>query len=183
MVIFIFDKFFIQLSDSIINFLVSISNLFLSFFDKNNDSKEKWGNETNQFDSSKYEELNYFNNFKSVNLNYSDNSNSGDDLKNENYSFISNLNLSKIFNNENIFEYLENKYLNKQAMFITPNGTNENESNKNFLYNLKIKLVVLILDNRFFQIRSSQDLLKLLFYVLFNYNKSFFHSYCCICFF
>lgn len=167
MVIFIFDKFFIQLSDSIINFLVSISNFFLSIFEKDNDFKEKEKNETNQFDSSKYGEMNYFNNSNSDNLNYSDNSNSRDDFKNENYSFISNLNLSKLFNNGNIFEYLENKYLNNQSMFISTNNINpnENKDNKNILSNLKTKIVVLILNNRFFQIRSSQDLLKLLFYV------------------
>lgn len=214
--IFILDNFFIQLTDYIIKFLVFISNLVISLFNRNNNSNShknpkdlKDSNGTNDFNFNKSvepnqskgnSEYNFSNRTDLFEYNYfneshlDDNDNYGYDfdksqnnfsnrpdndyqnLKDINENFedkkgiasLFDLDLSKFFKNEGIFEELENRYINSHRVFLT-RGPVVEDKKRNYFSNIKSKLIGFLFNNPLFVVKNFRDLLKIcavLFFIL-----------------
>lgn len=144
-VILIFEKFFIQFTDLIIKILLFLSNPFISIFEKKSDD--------NYDDNGTQEE--------SLNTPQEERS-----LRELNL-FDSDFDLFKIFKKENIIEDLENKYFNNPNFLNEALGENNGRNNyfleDNHFSKLKSKMIIFLLNNKLFKIKSSQDLLKLIF--------------------
>lgn len=144
-VILIFEKFFIQFTDLIIKILLFLSNPFISIFEKKSDD--------NYDDNGTQEE--------SLNTPQEESS-----LRELNL-FDSDFDLFKIFKKENIIEDLENKYFNNPNFLNEDLGENNGRNNyfleDNHFSKLKSKMIIFLLNNKLFKIKSSQDLLKLIF--------------------
>ena len=144
-VILIFEKFFIQFTDLIIKILLFLSNPFISIFEKKSDD--------NYDDNGTQEE--------SLNTPQEESS-----LRELNL-FDSDFDLFKIFKKENIIEDLENKYFNNPNFLNEALGENNGRNNyfleDNHFSKLKSKMIIFLLNNKLFKIKSSQDLLKLIF--------------------
>lgn len=144
-VILIFEKFFIQFTDLIIKILLFLSNPFISIFEKKSDD--------NYDDNGTQEE--------SLNTPQEESS-----LRELNL-FDSDFDLFKIFKKENIIEDLENKYFNNLNFLNEALGENNGRNNyfleDNHFSKLKSKMIIFLLNNKLFKIKSSQDLLKLIF--------------------
>ena len=143
-VILIFEKFFIQFTDLIIKILLFLSNPFISIFEKKSDD--------NYDDNGTQEE--------SLNTPQEESS-----LRELNL-FDSDFDLFKIFKKENIIEDLENKYFNNPNFLNEALGENNGRNNyfleDNHFSKLKSKMIIFLLNNKLFKIKSSQDLLKLI---------------------
>ena len=143
-VILIFEKFFIQFTDLIIKILLFLSNPFISIFEKKSDD--------NYDDNGTQEE--------SLNTPQEESS-----LRELNL-FDSDFDLFKIFKKENIIENLENKYFNNPNFLNEALGENNGRNNyfleDNHFSKLKSKMIIFLLNNKLFKIKSSQDLLKLI---------------------
>ena len=146
--IIILDSFFIQFSDflikiflKIIDFIISIINVFSNEDNSKNSSDSKVDNNGDNFNFSNTD-FGFSNNFRN----------------NQNLSFKSKM--EKFFKNDSIFEDLENRYYNGSDIFNEKyNLRSENYdldlSNKRFFESIEEKLISLLLNNRFLNINES----------------------------
>ena len=161
--IIILDSFFIQFSDflikiflKIIDFIISIINVFNNEDNSKNSSDSKvdnnGDNSKNSLDSKVDNNGDNFN-FSNTDFGFSNNF-----RNNQNLSFKSKM--EKFFKNDSIFEDLENRYYNGSDIFNEKyNLRSENYdldlSNKRFFESIEEKLILLLLNNRFLNINES----------------------------
>lgn len=158
MVICILDEFFIQLSDLLINLLIKIIDIFISFLNKFN--KENNLNKDNNLNNedNKNNKVNFANKeiFKISNL-----------LKNDSifeelekrYSNNPSLDLSNSYNqSQNIFTSLKNGDYENDENDESDENRNENKSDGNsngFIENIKENAIHFLLNNRYIEINES----------------------------
>ena len=161
--IIILDSFFIQFSDflikiflKIIDFIISIINVFNNEDNSKNSSDSKvdnnGDNSKNSLDSKVDNNGDNFN-FSNTDFGFSNNF-----RNNQNLSFKSKM--EKFFKNDSIFEDLENRYYNGSDIFNEKyNLRSENYdldlSNKRFFESIEEKLILVLLNNRFLNINES----------------------------
>ena len=161
--IIILDSFFIQFSDflikiflKIIDFIISIINVFNNEDNSKNSSDSKVDNNGDNSKNSSDSKVD--NNGDNFNFSNTDFGFSNNFRNNQNLSFKSKM--EKFFKNDSIFEDLENRYYNGSDIFNEKyNLRSENYdldlSNKRFFESIEEKLILVLLNNRFLNINES----------------------------
>ena len=161
--IIILDSFFIQFSDflikiflKIIDFIISIINVFNNEDNSKNSSDSKVDNNGDNTKNSLDSKVD--NNGDNFNFSNTDFGFSNNFRNNQNLSFKSKM--EKFFKNDSIFEDLENRYYNGSDIFNEKyNLRSENYdldlSNKRFFESIEEKLILVLLNNRFLNINES----------------------------